>query len=121
MKDKKFIIILHLLFKNNMNCILLRIFLLLCCTQLINCLTCSCSCCTGQSCQVTYQGSFPLDSCTNYKCMIQCRVKFANCPPDGTSGDTQGKCTSDPAGYAIQHKANLILIFFSFFIMKFYI
>ncbi|CAF1227529.1 unnamed protein product [Adineta steineri] len=109
-----------------MNLIILTIFIVLCYTQLISCDTyCACKCCLGQPCTPTSQGSLFLDACTDLRCTIQCRMEYPrSCPPEGVSGITEGRCTSDPPpGSAIQQKANiaLITIFFSIFcIVKLY-
>ncbi len=87
----------------------------ICLTQSIHGAVCQCTCCLGNSCNPTYQGSFSLNSCSITSCIDQCRLKYTSCPTAGSSGSAQGVCTS--VAYAPQQKANIILItiFFSVF------
>jgi len=100
----------HLDMTRPISLVVVSTIVLLCYTQLTNCDTCVCACCKENGCTATYQGSFSLDACTSLKCMTQCRLKYSGCPPDGASGHTNGRCTSDPPGHSHRQKSNIILI-----------
>jgi hypothetical protein len=90
--------------------ILISIFILISYGELINGDDyCTCQCCRSDSCTPKVEGSFFLASCDNFHCMIQCREKYSNCPPECSTGLTVGICTSQPVGYAYQYKPNFIL------------
>ena len=101
-----------------MNSFLVIAFIIICYVQLVNCDVCSCSCCKGEPCTLKYQGYFPLNPCTSYNCMVQCRVKFSNCPPDESDGHTQGQCKPDPPSYASHQTGNMVLIILFIFVIN---
>ncbi|CAF0913727.1 unnamed protein product [Adineta steineri] len=105
------------------NIILVSIIVVAWLTQSVEGDICRCSCCLGNGCTATNQGSFQLDSCTSMSCIDQCRVKYASCPQNMLqSGSVQGFCTSTSAlapskGYQQQANSIWVIMFFSLFII----
>lgn len=67
---------------------------------------CSCTCCLGNGCNPTYQGTFA-SSCND--CSNDCRKKYSECPVFGQPGKTESDCRFYSVSHAFQYKANMIL------------
>ncbi|CAF0859334.1 unnamed protein product [Adineta steineri] len=104
------------------NIIIVSIIIAAWLTQSIKGDTCQCTCCLGNGCTATIQGSFPVNSCFSTNCVDQCRMKYPSCPSTIQSGSSQGFCTSTSAlapskGYQQQANSVWVIMFFSLFII----
>lgn len=60
--------------------------------------TCSCNCCSGNSCTPSNVGTTTVSSCSD-SCSIACRTIFpTSCPASGSSGVVSASCSSGGGG-----------------------
>ena len=88
---------------------------LICLAQSINGALCTCTCCSGNSCTPTLQGSFSVGSCAGDSCFTECRSRYTACSPQGS---THALCTPGASSSTGQHKTSIILPIIFLFIFR---